>query len=112
MEIEFQKKWNEVKIKVDNRFGQKMDIEAILFVIGLQELGQNIYKLTKDQKLEIIHVAICALLEPFGFYEFEGRDKDGWPHWKLKKELPKLNNKEQERLIKQGIIDYLSVSLN
>ncbi len=107
MEIEFQKKWDNLLIKINKRFDGDMDVESILFVIGLQELGQNVEKLTKDQKVEVLHVAVCTLLEPYGYYEYEGRDKDGWPHWIVKKELPRLNTKEQEQLLKEGIIDYL-----
>ena len=111
MEIEFQKKWDSLMAKVTKRFGGDMDVEAILFVIGLQELGQNVEKLSKDQKVEVLHVAVCSILEPYGYYTYEGRDKDGWPHWISTKELPRLNTKEQEQLLKEGIVDYLEPTI-
>ena len=111
MEIEFQKKWDSLFQRLKKRFDEGLDIQAILFIIGLQELGVPVEKLTKDQKVDVIHIAICALLEPYGYYSFEGRDRDGWPHWKLEKKLPQLNSLEQERLIKEGIIDYLGDSI-
>lgn len=111
MEIEFQKKWDDLQLKVNHRFGQDMDVQAILFVIGLQELGQKLEKLSKDQKVEVMHIAVCALLEPYGYYKYIGRDKDGWPHWDAEKKLPRLNQQEQEKLIKEGIIDYLEASI-
>ncbi len=111
MEIEFQKKWDDLLNRVNKRFGQEMDVQAILFVIGLQELGQNIEKLSKDQKVEVMHVAVCALLEPYGYYKFTGRDKDGWPHWDPQSQLPRLTNEEQEQLIKESILDYLGNSI-
>ena len=110
MEIEFQKIWDELANKINKRFDDTLDVESVLFVIGMQELGQVIDKFTKDQKLEVIHVAVCVILEPFGFYEFEGRDKDAWPHWKTVKELPRLNNDQQEQLIKEGILEYMKDS--
>lgn len=110
MEIEFQKNWDELANKINKRFDDTLDVESVLFVIGMQELGQVIDKFTKDQKLEVIHVAVCVILEPFGFYEFEGRDKDAWPHWKTVKELPRLNNDQQEQLIKEGILEYMKDS--
>ena len=79
MEIEFQKKWDELQLLLQKRFGEKLDVQAILFIIGLQELGLNVEKLNKNQKVEVMHIAVCALLEPFGYYTYEGRDKDGWP---------------------------------
>ncbi len=110
MEIEFQKKWDQLAIQINKRFNDELDVESMLFVIGMQELGQVVDKFTKDQKLEVIHVAVCAILEPFGFYEYEGRDKDAWPHWKVVKELPRLNNDEQEQLLKEGILEYFESS--
>jgi hypothetical protein len=110
MEIEFQKNWDILANKINKRFDDTLDVESVLFVIGIQELGQVIDKFTKDQKLEVIHVAVCVILEPFGFYEFEGRDKDAWPHWKVVKELPRLDNNQQEQLIKEGILEYMKDS--
>lgn len=110
MEIEFQKKWDEVIKKVNHRFDQDLDVETILFIIGMQELGLNADKFTKDQKVEVMHIAVCVLLEPHGFYKYEGRDKDGWPHWETVSELPRLSNDEQEVLLKQAIMEYLENS--
>jgi|SRR5690554_5226893 len=107
MEIEFEKKWVKVKKLLDERFDNDMDVQAILFVIGLQELGVSVTKLNKDQKIDVMHIAVCAILEPYGYYEYEGRDKDDWPHWVATKKLPRLSQLEQERLIKESIISYL-----
>ncbi len=83
-----------------------MDFDAILFVIGLQELSKPYKKYRKDEKLEVMHVAICALLEPYGFYEYEGRDSDGWPHWKIKDSIPHLEPRQQNKLMIDAILDY------
>lgn len=98
--------WQLLQEKLKERFGVEMDIDAIIFVIGLQELGKPFQKYKKDDKLAIMHVAICTLLEPYKFYNFEGRDKDGWPHWSLNEELPHLEAKQQNRLMVDAIIDY------
>lgn len=101
-----QSDWQRIQDQLKERFGAEMDVDTILFVIGLQELSKPFKKYKKDEKLEIMHIAICTLLEPYGFYEFEGRDKDGWPHWKLKENLPFLEAKQQNKLIIDAIIDY------
>jgi len=98
--------WEILQQKLKERFDSEVDYDSILFLIGLQELGKPFKKYKKDQKLEIMHVAICTLLEPYGFYEFEGNDVDGWPHWKLKENLPFLDAKQQNKLIIDSIIDY------
>jgi hypothetical protein len=98
--------WEELQLRLKERFGSEVDVDAILFMIGLQELSKPYQKYKKDEKLEVMHIAICTLLEPFGFYEFEGRDPDGWPHWKLKENLPHLDAKQQNKLIIDAILDY------
>ncbi len=98
--------WDILQRKLKERFDSEMDYDSILFIIGLQELGKPFKKYKKDEKLEIIHIAICSLLEPYGFYEFMGKDDDGWPHWKLKENLPFLDAKQQNKLIIDSIIDY------
>lgn len=98
--------WEVLQERLRQRFGSEVDVDAILFMIGLQELSKPYRKYKKDEKLEIMHIAICTLLEPFGFYEFEGRDKDGWPHWKLKENIPHLEPKQQNKLIIDAILDY------
>ncbi len=98
--------WDRLQKKLKERFDGEMDYDSILFLIGLQELGKPFKKYKKDEKLEVMHVAICSLLEPYGFYEFMGKDDDGWPHWKLKENLPFLDAKQQNKLIIDSIIDY------
>jgi hypothetical protein len=108
VEIESQKKWDSLLIVLKKRFEMDMDLKSILFLIGLQELGMNQQKFTKDQKLEVMHIAICTLLEPFGHYQYIGRDQDGWPHWELMEKLPPLAKNQQEDLMKQSILEYWS----
>ncbi|CAG0959969.1 hypothetical protein FLAV_00647 [Flavobacteriales bacterium] len=106
-DIEF--RWKEVeKICVD-RFGEKLDATSLLFIIGLQELAKPPQLFSKDQKLDIIHIALCKVLEPFGYYTYKGLDEEGWPHWERTKKLPFLNPEEQEILIKEAIADYMQI---
>ena len=86
METEFEYQ-NALK-KISKQFGDDIDIQGLLFIIGLQELGKGKVKLSKNEKLDVMHIAICTLLSPYGYYEFEGLDKDGWPHWKTTEKLP------------------------
>jgi hypothetical protein len=53
-----------------------------------------------------MHIAICTLLEPYGYYEFEGRDKDSWPHFKINQLIPAIGHQEQQHLMKEAMIEY------
>jgi hypothetical protein len=106
MDKDFEQKWLDTVKKVEVKFGEDLDVQAILFLIGVQELGNGAKNFTKDQKLELLHIAICRVLSPFGFYDLIGRDEEGWPHYKVLKELPSLKPGEQLRLMKEAIINY------
>jgi hypothetical protein len=98
--------WEKLQEKFKERFGNEPEIADILFLIGVQELGKFDKKFKKDDKINLMHIAICTLLEPYGYYSYEGRDPDGWPHWKLNEELPPLDSKQQNKLINEAVVDY------
>lgn len=93
-------------MELSENFGEKLDYSAILMLIGLQELGKDYQSFKKDQKLELMHIGICSVLMPFGYYHFEGRDEEGWPHFSRKEELPSLDPSQQELLIRKAILQY------
>ena len=101
-------RWNNVVQILSNQFaeGDVLDLDAIIYLIGVQELGKVHQTFTKDEKLNLMHIAICRLLEPYGFYEFDFVDKDGWPHYSVKEELPPLKAGEQSVLMKEAIVNY------
>lgn len=112
MNFELEKRWRDLVQEISVNFEEKLDLQSILFLIGLQELNLGYQKLKKDQKIEVMHIAICTLLEPYGYYEFVGKDDDGWPHFENKQSLPPLNEEEQEEMIKEAILDYFERSQN
>ncbi|MFT4095379.1 MAG: hypothetical protein QM640_17260 [Niabella sp.] len=104
---DLQVRWWSLEAKLVERFGKKPDMETILFLIGIQELGLVQEKFTKEQKQDLMHIAICRLLAPSGYYRLEQTDKDGWPHYQqLKPMPPDLNPVEQENFLKDHILLY------
>lgn len=103
---ELEQKWFELLANLTERFGPDIDIEGLIFLIGIQELGKGAIKLNKDQKLDVMHIAICRLLAPYGYYEFKGLDEDGWPHYERTERLPHLKPEQQNHLMREAIILY------
>jgi len=101
-------RWDAVVKLLSDRFanGDPLDLDAIIYLVGLQELGQLHREFKKDEKLNLMHIAICRLLEPFGYYEFDYFDDDGWPHYKVLEQLPPLKAGEQSVLMKEAIVQY------
>jgi|TARA_B100000927_G_C16324498_1_gene412711 hypothetical protein len=105
---ELKTKWNNLKTKLSVDFSDNeiIDLDSIIFLIGIQELGQFQKRFNKQKKLEVIHIAVCKLLSDYGYYEYDYTDNDGWPHYKLIKKLPNLKAGEQTILMKKAIINY------
>lgn len=101
-------KWDKIEQFFIENFtdGERPDVDTILFLIGVQELGQGRKKFKKDDKVNLMHIAVCTILEPFGFYRFDGRDADGWPQFEFLETLPELKSNEQQLLMKYAIIQY------
>jgi len=103
---DLQTRWWKLEQQLVERFGKKPDLETILFLIGVQEFGQIRNKFTKEQKQDLMHIAVCHLLSQSGYYEMEAVDEDGWPHFRQLKPMPGFNMFEQEIFLKDHILLY------
>lgn len=107
--LDLEIKWQALLNKIEEMIDRKpKDINSTLFLIGVQELGKGHQNFSKEEKQDLMHIAICKVLSLSGFYELEGTDKDGWPHWKLVKKLPHFDMLEQEKLLKMHTIEYFN----
>jgi len=109
---DLQARWLQLRILLKTRFDIKPEMDGILFLIGVQELGAGPQEFTKEQKQDLMHIATCTLLAQSGYYAFEGRDADGWPHFKQLKPLPEIRYMEQENFLKDHILLYFDKILN
>lgn len=106
-DLELERSWQRLRLKLKDVVGKKpRDLNSVLLLIGVQELGKGTLEFSKEQKQDLIHIAICKVLSLSGYYELEGLDEDGWPHWKKIKALPHFDLLEQEQLLKMHILEY------
>ncbi|AWM13542.1 hypothetical protein DI487_06495 [Flavobacterium sediminis] len=101
-------RWERVVTILSEKFadGDELDLDGIIYLIGIQELGKFKQTFKKDEKVNLMHIAICRLLEPYGYYQFEHFDNEGWPHYKVKEQLPTLKAGEQAVLMKEAVVNY------
>jgi hypothetical protein len=107
---DLQSRWWQLEAKLMDRFEKKPDMEAILFLIGIQEFGDLRKKFSKEQKQDLMHVAVCVLFAQSGYYELDGVDEDGWPHFRQLRPLPVMELVEQENFMKDHILLYFDKS--
>ncbi|MBT1685187.1 hypothetical protein [Dawidia soli] len=106
-DLELERTWASLLGAVEQMIGKKpKDLNSVLFLIGVQELGRGQATFSKEEKQDLMHIGICKVLSYAGYYVLEGLDKDGWPHWKLIKKLPHFDLLEQEKLLKMLVIEY------
>ena len=106
-DLSLERHWQALLQEMGRMLGQKQaDLNGALFLIGVQELGKGHQHFTKEQKQDLMHIAICKVLSYAGYYELEGLDEEGWHHWKLVKKLPHFDLLEQEKLLKIQVLEY------
>lgn len=111
-DLEFEKQWSQLVNELERTIGKKpKDLNSVLFLIGVQELGQGRKVFSKEEKQDLMHIAICKVLSLSGYYTLDGLDQAGWPHWKLIKKLPHFDLLEQERFLKMHILEYFETEL-
>ena len=106
MQEDLQVRWLKLRIKLKEAFNIKPDMNGVLLLIGVQELGQGAQEFSKEQKQDLMHIAICTVLMPAGFYSNDGLDEESWPHFTQVKELPGFQLIEQENFLKDHILFY------
>jgi len=105
---QLKERWDFLVEKLSAQFsdGDPLELDGIVYLVGVQELGDFHRKFKKDEKVNLMHIAICRLLEPYGYYDFDFFDEDGWPHYKMKEQLPPLKAGEQSVLMKEALVNY------
>ena len=107
-EEDLQVRWLKLRIKLEERFNIKPDMNGRLLLIGVQELGQGPQDFSKEQKQDLMHIAVCTILSASGYYTHDGLDDEGWPHFTQLKALPELETFEQENFLKDHVLLYFS----
>ncbi len=103
---ELNTRWKALLAQLAEIFDEEPDLQTILFLIGVNELGQGAREFSKSEKMDLMHIATCRLLSQYGYYLLEGEDQDGWPHWALVEKLPALKLGQQEDLLRQAALIY------
>ena len=106
LEEDLQVRWLKLRINLKESFGIKPDMNGVLLLIGVQELGKGAREFSKEEKQDLMHVAVCTVLAPGGYYLLEGHDEEGWPHFKQLKPLPENDAFEQENFLKDHVLMY------
>jgi hypothetical protein len=98
-------KWYKIVFQLKKQFSKKPDMNGVLFLIGIRELGQN-REFTKDEKMDLFHIATCKLLSYEGFFKYEYTDEQGWPHYDLITQPIYKDLLSQEYYLRKLVVRY------
>ena len=106
-DLDLERSWGKLLLKINESLGKMPSgLNSVLFLIGVQELGKGNNTFSKEEKQDLMHIAVCKVLSFSGYYELDGLDNEGWPHWMKIKNLPHFDLLEQEKLLKIHILEY------
>ena len=101
--------WELLLTKLEEAIGKRpTDLNGVLFLIGVQELGKGPRHFSKEQKQDLLHIGVCRVLSLTGHYQLEGLDKDGWPHYAVAKPVPHADLLTQEDYLKIHVLRYFN----
>lgn len=98
-------KWYKVVFHLKKQFGKKPNMDAIIFLIGVNEFGQ-MREFSKEEKMDLMHIATCKLLSYEGYFVYDGKDEEGWPHYTMLKKPPYTDLLSQENLLRKLVVKY------
>ncbi|MCS6820429.1 MAG: hypothetical protein NZ551_01015 [Microscillaceae bacterium] len=100
-------RWNRTLNQLGRLIGKRPEnLDTVLFLIGVQELGQGVRRFSKEEKQDLMHIAVCRLLSKAQVYKLVGRDAQGWPQWQRIGDIPYMNLEQQEQILKEYAIEY------
>lgn len=105
IDLELEKKYAKIQKFLSQQQGMTLDLQSMIYLVGLREWGQ-LRPVSKEEKLDLMHIGTCRLLEIFGYYKFIGWDQEAWPHFEKIQDIPYFNSVEQERLLKETLVIY------
>ncbi len=110
-ENNFTQRWQSLEAMLTERFGKLPNMEALLYLIGMNEFQGRTpkYKFSKEEKQDLMHIAVCTVLSKGGYYRLEGKDDEGWPHFQELKPVPETTLEGQELLLKEHILEYFDM---
>jgi hypothetical protein len=98
-------KWYKIVFGLKKQFGKKPDMNGILFLIGIRELGQN-REFSKEEKMDLFHLATCKLLSYDGYYVYTHTDDEGWPHYEITMQPGYKDLLSQEYYLRKLVVKY------
>lgn len=98
--------WNELCDHLGKQFGIEIDLNGVLFLIGIRERGLTFQPFSKEGKMSLIHLGSCTLYQEMGLIQKTGIDKDGWPLFTQKTLAPVIPEERKHKVLQDCALRY------
>jgi hypothetical protein len=109
--MDFNEQWETFLLKASKAFNVMANYEFLLFIIGIQELGQGYKAYSKQEKMDLINLALSKLMTLNGMMVETGRDNEGWPTFEVVGDKKELLPSELDKVLKISMMAYFEKEL-
>ena len=98
--------WNDLCKTLNELFGIEVDINGVLFLVGIRERGLTLQPFTKEEKITLINLGSCTLYQEMGLVKRSGTDPDGWPLFHQNALAPVITEERKLKTLQDCAIRY------
>jgi hypothetical protein len=98
--------WKELCEHLGNQFDIDVDLNGVLFLVGIRERGLTFQPFTKEEKMSLINLGSCTLYQEMGLTEKTGIDEEGWPVFKQKTLAPVIPEERKHKVLQDCAVRY------
>ena len=100
--------WTELCDHLGKQFDIDIDLNGVLFLVGIRERGLTFQRFTKEEKMSLIHLGSCTLYLEMGLIEKRGTGADGWPIFVQKTLAPAIPEERKHKVLQDCALRYFS----
>jgi hypothetical protein len=100
--------WAELCELLGKQFDLEVDLNGVLYLVGIRERGLTLQPFTKEEKLSLINLGSCTLYLEMGLLEKTGTDAEGWPVFSQKALAPSIPEERKHKILQDCAIRYFS----
>lgn len=100
--------WNELCGQLGKQFNIDVDLNGVLFLVGMRERGLSFQAFTKEEKMSLINLGSCTLYQEMGLVERTGTDDEGWPVFRQKALAPSIPEERKNKVLRDCALRYFA----
>jgi hypothetical protein len=98
--------WTELCDHLGKQFDIDIDLNGVLFLVGIRERGLTFQHFTKEEKMSLINLGSCTLYLEMGLTERTGTDDEGWPVFRQKALAPVIPEERKNKILQDCALRY------